>query len=81
VPLKTLGTESDLNEALELMVANEVNQLPVVRDGRLLGMLRRGDVMRYMQLGVTSCTSTNPTSHARDPNRNGDCSRLARCTA
>jgi Zn-dependent protease/CBS domain-containing protein len=51
MPLKTLGTESDLNEALELMVANEVNQLPVVRDGRLLGMLSRSDVMRYMQLG------------------------------
>jgi CBS domain-containing protein len=51
LPLKTLGTESDLNEALELMVANEVNQLPVVHDGRLLGMLRRSDVMRCMQLG------------------------------
>lgn len=51
LPLKTLAPEADLNAALELMVANEVNQLPVVRDGLLVGMLSRSDVMRYMHLG------------------------------
>jgi Zn-dependent protease/predicted transcriptional regulator len=51
-PLKTLAPEADLNAALELMVANGVHQLPIVRDGALVGMLSRSDVMRYMQLGA-----------------------------
>jgi Zn-dependent protease/CBS domain-containing protein len=51
MPLKTLVPEADLSAALELMVANGVHQLPIVRDGVLVGMLSRGDVMRYMQLG------------------------------
>jgi Zn-dependent protease/predicted transcriptional regulator len=51
MPLKTLGPEADLSAALELMVANGVNQLPVVQDGILVGMLSRSDVMRYMHLG------------------------------
>jgi len=52
MPLKTLAPEADLSAALELMVANGVHQLPIVRDGALLGMLSRSDVMRYMQLGA-----------------------------
>jgi CBS domain-containing protein len=52
MPLKTLAPEADLSAALELMVANGVHQLPIVRDGALVGMLSRSDVMRYMQLGA-----------------------------
>jgi Zn-dependent protease/CBS domain-containing protein len=50
-PLKTLPPDADLNAALEMMVANGVNQLPIVQDGALVGMLSRSDVMRYMHLG------------------------------
>jgi CBS domain-containing protein len=52
MPLKTLAPEADLSAALELMVANGVHQLPIVRDRALVGMLSRSDVMRYMQLGA-----------------------------
>ena len=52
MPLKTLGPEADLSAALELMVANGVHQLPIVRDGVLIGTLSRSDVMRYLQLGA-----------------------------
>ena len=51
MPLKTLTPESDLSAALDLMVNNSVHQLPVVQHGVLVGMLSRGDVMRYLQLG------------------------------
>jgi CBS domain-containing protein len=51
-PLRTLTPEADLRAALELMVANGVHQLPIVREGALVGMLSRSDVMRYMQLGA-----------------------------
>ena len=48
-PLKTLGPNADLAAALELMVENDVHQVPVVQGDTLLGMLSRADVMRYMQ--------------------------------
>ena len=51
VPLKTLGPEADLAAALELMVENSIHQVPIVSNGALVGMLSRGDVMRYIQLG------------------------------
>jgi Zn-dependent protease/CBS domain-containing protein len=52
MPLKTLAPDADLSAALELMVANGVHQLPIVRDGALVGMVSRADIMRYMQLGA-----------------------------
>ncbi len=52
MPLKTLAPEADLSAALELMVANGVHQIPVVRNEVLVGMLSRSDIMRYMQLGA-----------------------------
>jgi len=54
MPLKTLTPESDLTLALELMVQNGIHQLPVVRNGVLVGVVSRGDVMRYLQHGPTS---------------------------
>jgi len=70
MPLKTLAPEADLSAALELMVANGVHQLPIVRDGGLVGMLSRSDVMRYMQLGAElnlrgSAGSNIPPAEAR----------------
>ena len=40
--------EASLREALAIMAENGFNQLPVVRDGRLLGMLDRGHVLQYL---------------------------------
>jgi Zn-dependent protease len=48
-PLKTLGPDADLAEALELMVENDIHQVPIVQGRSLLGMLSRSDVMRHMQ--------------------------------
>ncbi len=64
IPLKTLAPEADLNAALELMVANGVHQLPIVRDGALVGILSRSDVMRYMQLGQELNLRGSATSNA-----------------
>jgi Zn-dependent protease/predicted transcriptional regulator len=49
-PLKTITPEAELSDALGLLVEGELNQLPVVRDGRLVGMLSRADVLRFLQL-------------------------------
>ena len=50
VPLKTLPAEADLAAALEMMVEGTLNQVPVLDAARVVGMLRRSDVLRFLQL-------------------------------
>lgn len=42
-----------LFEAAHMMVHKRVEQLPVVRDGELVGMITRSKVLRAMHLGTT----------------------------
>jgi CBS domain-containing protein len=51
-PLETLAPEADLSAALELMVTSGVHQLPILRDGALVGLLSRADFLHYLQLGA-----------------------------
>ena len=37
-------------KALELMTRENINQLPVVSDGRLEGIFSRGRVVRFLQV-------------------------------
>jgi len=48
--LATVSVEDDGNTVLTSMNTHNVGQLPVVEGDRLMGMLRRGDVIRFMQL-------------------------------
>jgi CBS domain-containing protein len=50
VPLKTVALDADLATALQLMVEDTLNQVPVVQGDRTVGLLRREDVLRYLQL-------------------------------
>jgi CBS domain-containing protein len=50
-PLKAIGPDAPVTTALERLVEDDVNQLLVVdKDGTLLGILARGDVMRFLQM-------------------------------
>ncbi len=49
-PLKTVSPDTHLSSALELLVSDGLNQLPVVQDGQVVGLLSRADVLRYLQL-------------------------------
>jgi Zn-dependent protease len=50
VPLKTVPLGADLAAALQLMVEGTLNQVPVLDNGRVAGLLRRSDVLRFLQL-------------------------------
>lgn len=43
----TVPPEEDVREAARLLVKHDIGRLPVVKDGLLLGILTRSDVMRY----------------------------------
>lgn len=40
----------DASDAFTELATRDVNQLPVLRDGQLVGMIRRGDILRWLQL-------------------------------
>ncbi len=50
MPLRTVGPEADLAAAVEVMAATGLNQLPVVSDGRLVGVVSRASVFRLLQV-------------------------------
>ena len=49
-PLKTVMPGDDMKTAVRLMAENGFNQLPVVVEARLVGMLNRADIIRYVQV-------------------------------
>ncbi len=48
-PLKTVSPREEASRALQLLIDQDVNQLLVVEDGAIVGMLSRGDMMRFLQ--------------------------------
>jgi len=48
--LHTVTPDEDLAKVLHLMAQHDVNQLPVLRGHDLLGLVTRGDIMRYVHV-------------------------------
>lgn len=48
--LDTVMPRTDLAEALDLMTRHGHNQLPVVEDGRLVGLVTRANILHYLQV-------------------------------
>jgi len=63
-PLEFVNQEDDLNNALRILAKNGLNQIPVMAEGRLVGLLSRSDVIRYLQtrqeLGVKPKQNQDP---------------------
>jgi len=49
-PLYSVGMDDGLNSTLRLLVQHDLNQLPVLEEGRLVGFINRADIIRYLQL-------------------------------
>ena len=48
--LTVVTPDKDAAEALSELVQRDVRQLPVLRDGELVGLLRRRDIIKWLQL-------------------------------
>lgn len=48
--LEVVGPDDEVTEAMRALGRRDVDQLPVVRDGQLLGVLRRRDILRWLEL-------------------------------
>jgi CBS domain-containing protein len=48
--MKRIASEAGLEKALDEMGADGVNQLPVMSDGKVEGMLSREDIINYLRM-------------------------------
>ncbi|MDQ2076903.1 site-2 protease family protein [Marinimicrobium sp. ABcell2] len=48
--LKTVQPDDDAAEAFQLLGSSDINQLPVLKQGRLVGLLTRENLMRWLAL-------------------------------
>ncbi len=48
-PVFTISADADLEQALQLMTEHHVDQLPVLADGHLLGLIDREQLTRYVE--------------------------------
>ena len=46
---RTVGADTPVNEALEVMARDDLNQLPVVTGGELAGLISRSHVLQLLQ--------------------------------
>lgn len=67
-PLKTVAPSNDLSAAVQLLVEGTYNQVPVTEGERVVGLLSRADILRFLQL-------RDELALQRLPHRLGDVSR------
>jgi Zn-dependent protease/predicted transcriptional regulator len=48
--LVTVDVQDDMSDALDKLQGRDVGQLPVLRDGQLAGLLRRRDIIKWLQI-------------------------------
>ncbi len=49
-PLYRVTPEDDLNSAMRLLAQHDINQVVVLHEGRLVGLLNHADIIRHLQL-------------------------------
>ena len=47
-PVVTVGEETDVGEIARLLTAHGIKRVPVVRDGRIVGIVSRADLVRTL---------------------------------
>ena len=48
--LRVVYPEQNLNDVMPLIAGQDVNQLPVVQEGRIVGVLSRDSIMRFLEI-------------------------------
>jgi Zn-dependent protease/CBS domain-containing protein len=66
-PLQTVSPDEDVSAAVSLMADSGHQQLAVMRDGTLVGLLSRGDIVRLLQLRRELHLSERGASPAKAP--------------
>jgi len=58
-PVKTVDVEADLEDVATLMVESKANPVPVLRDGKLVGIISHTDLIAHLEEAGEPGTTTN----------------------
>ena len=47
--IRTVSPDMDVTQALQIMLREDVNQLPVISNGKLAGVISRADILQFLQ--------------------------------
>jgi len=67
LPLESVNDNDDLNGALRILASKGLNQIPVMANGQLVGLLSRADVIRYLQTRQELGIRDNPGRNNQNP--------------
>ena len=56
-PAITVGEETDLREIAEILTRRRINRVPVVRDGCIVGIVSRADLVRALSAGLRAVSN------------------------
>jgi Zn-dependent protease/CBS domain-containing protein len=48
--MKSVGPDDDLNTVMQLMAQNDINQLPVVSEGKVVGIIGRDNIINFVNI-------------------------------
>jgi CBS domain-containing protein len=67
--VETVGPDSDVNDAADLMAAHQIRRLPVVEDRQLLGMVSLGDIAVKHEEGTAAYALQGISEGVKTANR------------
>ena len=62
-PVVTVGEDTDISEIARLLAAYRIKRVPVVRDGRIVGIVSRADLLRALATGQPKPAGPEPSAH------------------
>ena len=71
----SITEDTGIDQAARLLAGERIRRLPVLREGRLVGLVSRSDVLEFFATRVWSCTTCAHSEHGlQQPDRCGACS-------
>jgi CBS domain-containing protein len=58
-PIVAVGPDAPLRDVVALMLERHISGVPVMADGRLLGVINESDLLRRFEIGTESCAAEN----------------------
>jgi CBS domain-containing protein len=71
----SITEDTGIDEAARLLAGERIRRLPVLRNGRMVGLISRSDVLDFFATRVWTCTACGHGEHGLEaPDRCGVCS-------
>jgi CBS domain-containing protein len=71
----SISEDTGIDEAARLLAGERIRRLPVLRQGRLVGLVSRSDVLEFFATRVWTCTACGQGEHGLEvPERCASCS-------